>query len=324
MQLHHSRIFAALAATCLAASAAACGSTEGSGTASTGSDGKLDVAVSFYPIQWLVEHIGGDDVTITSVTPANVEPHDFELSPAEIAKLDKADALIYVKGFQSSLDEAAEALQGPQIYDLSPAVDLVHHEGLGPDVHYEKDDNGNVTSHTHDEEPDALDPHFWLDPTRMSKAADEVTKRLSEADPDSAETYKANAEQLKKKLSELDSSYSSGLKTCERRDMVTTHTAFGYLADRYKLTQVALSGLDPEAEPSPAVLSQVKKFIQDNGTTTIFSEALISPKVAENLASETGIKTDVLDPLESQPEGEDYLGAMDKNLTALRGALDCS
>ena len=114
------------------------------------------------------------------------------------------------------------------------------------------------------------------------------------------------------------------MKTCQRRAIVTTHTAFGYMAERYKLTQIALSGIDPEAEPSPAVLAQVKKFIQENGTTTVFTEELLPTKTAEALAKETGIKTDVLNPLESKPDDGDYISAMDKNLKAIRTALGCS
>ena len=311
-----SRLFAFLSTLALCAGLASCGSsTKESDGAAKKSGGKLNVATSFYPVQWLVQQIGGDKVTATSVTPANVEPHDYEISPAQIAKLGKVDALVYVKGFQPSLDEVAEALKGPKIVDLSGSVDLVHHEGVESEHHEHKDGEGHAHKHAHKSGSEDLDPHFWLDPVRMGKAADRVTERLAKADPSSAETFKANAKKLKERLGALNGSYDNGVKTCQRRAIVTTHTAFGYMAERYKLTQIALSGIDPEAEPSPAVLAQVKKFIQENGTTTVFTEAL---------AKETGIKTDVLNPLESKPDNGDYISAMDKNLKAIRTALGCS
>ena len=320
-----SRLFAFLSTLALCAGLASCGSsTKESDGAAKKSGGKLNVATSFYPVQWLVQQIGGDKVTATSVTPANVEPHDYEISPAQIAKLGKVDALVYVKGFQPSLDEAAEALKGPKIVDLSGSVDLVHHEGVESEHHEHKDGEGHAHKHAHKSGSEDLDPHFWLDPVRMGKAADRVTERLAKADPSSAETFKANAKKLKERLGALNGSYDNGVKTCQRRAIVTTHTAFGYMAERYKLTQIALSGIDPEAEPSPAVLAQVKKFIQENGTTTVFTEELLPTKTAEALAKETGIKTDVLNPLESKPDDGDYISVMDKNLKAIRTALGCS
>ena len=157
----------------------------------------------------------------------------------------------------------------------------------------------------------------------MKRAADAIAAELSKKDPDHADAYKKNNEALQKKLDGLDKSFQTGLATCERRSIVTTHTAFGYLADRYKLSQVGLSGIDPESEPSPATLAKVKKYVQENGTTTIFTEELVSGKPAETLAKETNTVTAVLSPLESKPEKGDYQAAMTDNLTALKKALAC-
>ena len=157
----------------------------------------------------------------------------------------------------------------------------------------------------------------------MKRAADAIAAELSKKDPGHADAYKKNNEALQKKLDGLDKSFQTGLAACERRSIVTTHTAFGYLADRYKLSQVGLSGIDPESEPSPATLAKVKKYVQENGTTTIFTEELVSGKPAETLAKETKTVTAVLSPLESKPEKGDYEAAMTGNLTALKKALAC-
>ena len=297
-----------------------------------GSSGKLKVAASFYPIQWLTQQIGGDHVDVSSVTPAGTEPHDFEISTKQIAELNKTKALFYVKGFQPSLDDAVGSLSDVSAVDLTKNVNLVHHEGLLEHDHDHGDkkdgdkkgdgEKGHEDGKEHDH-GDAADPHFWLDPARMKRAADAIAAELSKKDPDHADAYKKNNEALQKKLDGLDKSFQTGLATCERRSIVTTHTAFGYLADRYKLSQVGLSGIDPESEPSPATLAKVKKYVQENGTTTIFTEELVSGKPAETLAKETNTVTAVLSPLESKPEKGDYQAAMTDNLTALKKALAC-
>ena len=328
---HRTRIVAAMSALTLALGLASC--SDSSDDSKGGSSGKLKVAASFYPIQWLTQQIGGDHVDVSSVSPAGTEPHDFEISTKQIAELNKTKALFYVKGFQPSLDDAVGSLSDVSAVDLTKNVNLVHHEGLleHDHDHGDKKDDGEKghedgKEHDHAEghdHGDAADPHFWLDPARMKRAADAIAAELSKKDPDHADAYKKNNEALQKKLDGLDKSFQTGLATCERRSIVTTHTAFGYLADRYKLSQVGLSGIDPESEPSPATLAKVKKYVQENGTTTIFTEELVSGKPAETLAKETNTVTAVLSPLESKPEKGDYQAAMTDNLTALKKALAC-
>ncbi len=343
----YSRIIAAASTLAFTLGLSACSdSTGSSGDSSSKHDGKVKVATSFYPIQWLTEQIGGDNVEVTSVTPAGTEPHDYEISTKQIAELNKTNALFYVKGFQPSLDDAVGSLDNVTTVDLTKNVNLVHHDGLIEDDDHDhggdkkddkKDETDDEKSHDHDgkhdhdhgddkdghDDHDAKDPHFWLDPSRMKLAANAISESLSKQDPAHSKIYKKNNEALQKKLDNLDKSFQTGTATCERRAIVTTHTAFGYLADRYKLTQVGLSGIDPEAEPSPATLAKVKKFVQENGTTTIFTEELISGKPAKTLAKETNATTAVLSPLESKPEKGDYEAAMKDNLTAIQKALSC-
>ena len=158
---------------------------------------------------------------------------------------------------------------------------------------------------------------------RMQAAAKAVEAALAQADPAHADDYAANLDTLNATLTDLNTSYSTGLGHCERTTFVTSHAAFGYLADRYSLTQASISGVDPESEPSPAELAEVKKVVESTGTTTIFTEELVSPETAQAVAAETGAQTRVLSPIESAPESGDYAGVMRTNLEELRTALSC-
>ena len=284
--------------------------------------GALTVSTSFYPIQYLAQAIGGEHVAVTSVTPTNVEPHDFELSPKDVTALSASSLVLYVSGFQPSLDDALAQVSGPAVVDLAGSVDLVHHDGVEEEHEDGATEGATEAAHDHDTAA-ALDPHFWLDPVRMQAAAKAVEAALAQADPAHADDYAANLNTLTTTLTDLNTGYSSGLGHCERTTFVTSHAAFGYLADRYSLTQASISGVDPESEPSPAELAEVKKVVESTGTTTIFTEELVSPETAQAVAAETGAQTRVLSPIESAPEDGDYAGAMRTNLEELRTALSC-
>ena len=324
------RALSAVAAAALGLSLTACSalSPDSSSSADSrtagGAAGALPVAVSFYPIQYLTEAIGGDHVSVTSLTPADQEPHDYDLSGKEVTStLEGASLVAYVEGFQPSLDKAVTQVNGPTVLDLSSKVDLKHHEGM-EDEEEHADESADEGAHKEaDHDADSLDPHFWLDPVRMKSAATAIEEALATADPDHAEDYKTNLETLTSTLDGLDSSYQGGFSQCERKTFITSHAAFGYLADRYGLTQTSISGIDPEQEPSAADLAAAKKAVEDTGSTTIFTEELVSPETAEAVASETGATTAVLSPIESAPEDADYAGAMSANLDALRTALAC-
>ena len=324
------RHLAAVAALALAGSLASCAALSpgsdstaaasgASGAAPTAAaSGALTVSTSFYPIQYLAQAIGGEHVAVTSVTPTNVEPHDFELSPKDVTALSASSLVLYVSGFQPSLDDALAQVSGPAVVDLAGSVDLVHHDG----VEEEHEEGATEAAHDHGAAA-ALDPHFWLDPVRMQAAAKAVEAALAQADPAHADDYAANLDTLNATLTDLNTSYSTGLGHCERTTFVTSHAAFGYLADRYSLTQASISGVDPESEPSPAELAEVKKVVESTGTTTIFTEELVSPETAQAVAAETGAQTRVLSPIESAPESGDYAGVMRTNLEELRTALSC-
>ncbi|WP_019136842.1 metal ABC transporter substrate-binding protein [Cellulomonas massiliensis] len=283
----------------------------------TGTPGTVDVLASFYPLQLVSERVGGDHVRVQSLTPPGAEPHDVELSPAQVAKLSSADLVVYLSGFQAAVDDAVEQT-GPQ--DVLDAADVVDLEPAHEDEH-DGEEHTADDGHEHGD----LDPHFWLDPTRLAAVVPAVEQRLAALDPEHASEFAANAAELTRELTALDEEYAAGLRTCEQRTFVTSHAAFGYLAERYDLEQVAISGVDPEAEPSPARLAEVEREVREQGVTTIFFETLVSPKVAQTLAADLGVRTAVLDPIEGvTEEGSDYFSVARDNLEALRVALSCS
>lgn len=315
---------------------AACGSGGASGGGGSGDSDTLDVLASFYPLQFVAERVGGDRVSVSNLTPPAAEPHDLELSPAQARSIGTADLVVYQSGFQAAVDEAVEARDPAHLVDATEAAGLEEHPGesttstgtaaedehAAPDDH--ADDGHADDGHDHSS-AGGLDPHFWLDPTRLVPVAEQVAAELTAVDPDGADEYAANLKALTADLTALDAEYQAGLASCATPYLVTSHEAFGYLAERYGLEQIGITGIDPEAEPSPARLREVADIIRDHGVTTIFFETLTSPKVTQTLAQDVGVQAQVLDPLEGlSKDGTDYLGVMRTNLEALRTGLTCA
>lgn len=299
-----------------------CGADDGSAAGSgSGSGGKLSVVASFYPLEFVVRQVGGGDVAAENLTKPGVEPHDLELDPRQVASVSEAGLVVYLKGLQPAVDEAVEQNPPEAALDVSGVVPLEDH-GRVEEEHAGEEPAGE---HAGDGE-DGGDPHLWLDPTKLATVAAAVGAKLAEVDGGHADGYRSRAADLVERLRALDAEFSTGLKTCQRREIVTSHAAFGYLAERYRLQQVGISGVNPEAEPSPARLAEVQRIVSDKGVTTIFFETLVSPKTAQSLARDAKVSTAVLDPLEgvTDPAKEDYFSVMRANLTALRKALGCS
>jgi zinc transport system substrate-binding protein len=279
--------------------------------------GGLSIVTAFYPLQFVAQRVAGAHAAVRNLTQPGAEPHDLELTPKQVASLTTASLVIYERGFQPAVDEAVAQSENPQVIDITTIVPLRPLTAAGDDL-----GRGEGIDNDH-----ALDPHVWLDPTLVVRIARVVENRLTTIDPDHAADYARNASTLNKQLRSLDRSFRSGLADCIRGEFMTTHAAFGYLAERYQLTQIAVSGLSPDSEPSPVRIAQVQRLAQDHGLTTIFSETLVSPAVAQTIAGDLGLVTDVLDPIEGitdQSRGHDYLSVMSANLAALRKAGGCS
>jgi zinc transport system substrate-binding protein len=266
--------------------------------------GRLSVLASFYPLEFVAERVGGARVTVTNLTSPGAEPHDLELTPQDVATVSDADLVFFLSGFQPAVDDAVVNTAATSLDAANSAnLDLTATDGGG-----------------------AVDPHFWLDPTRLADVADALAERLGAIDPASGAVYTANAADLRSDLESLDSRFSAGLTTCVSRQLVTSHEAFGYLAQRYDLQQIGIVGIGPDAEPTAADLARVAQFVADAGVTTVFYETLVSPDVAETVASESGAATAVLDPIEglaAEGGADDYLTVMRDNLVSLRTGLGC-
>ncbi|MFG2980038.1 metal ABC transporter substrate-binding protein [Streptomyces sp. NPDC048258] len=296
-----------------------------SGASASGSqDGKLDVMASFYPMQFLAEQIGKDHVKVGTLTKPGVEPHDLEITPKQTAQLGEADVILYLKTLQPAVDKAVAQSGGKNIVDAGTLTTMEAHGASGHDHGHEGEAAGEE-GHDHAHEGAAgADPHIWLDPAKYAEVAKGVGAALEKADPDHAADYKKNTDELVGKLTGLDTEFKDGLKNTATKTFITTHSAFGYLAERYGLDQEGIAGLDPESEPSPARIKEIHEIAKKENATTVFFETLASDKTAKTLAADTGLKTDVLDPLEGitdKSQGADYFAVMRSNLKNLQKAL---
>ncbi|OQR61355.1 zinc ABC transporter substrate-binding protein [Streptomyces maremycinicus] len=288
-----------------------------SDSAAAANTDKFDVVASFYPMAFLAEEIGGDHVNVTSLTTPGQEPHDLEISAQQTAALQESDAVLYLKDLQPSVDQAVAQSEIKTKIDAASLTTLEKH---GNEV------GGHAAEHDdhEDEESSGLDPHIWLDPVRYAQVAEGVGKAFEKADPDHAADYRTSTAALVKKLDALNTKFENGLANTKTKVFVTTHAAFGYLAERYGLTEEAINGLDPESEPSAARVRELEKMAKADGVTTVFYETLVSDKTAKTIASDANLKTDVLDPIEGitkKSRGTDYFSVQEANLEALKTAL---
>ncbi|MGW6732985.1 metal ABC transporter substrate-binding protein [Streptomyces sp. NPDC055013] len=290
-----------------------------SDSAAAGNTDKFDVVASFYPMAFLAEQVGGDHVNVSSLTEPGQEPHDLEISAQQRAQLEDSDAALYLKGLQPSIDEAIGQAGLDTKIDAASLTKLEDHG----DVEHEHAGEHAEEEHS-EEEGHALDPHVWLDPVKYAEIAKGVGAAFEKADPDHAADYKKNTDALVKKLDALNTRVADGLRNTESKVFFTNHASFGYFAERYGLTQEAISGVDPDSEPSPARIKELQQEAKADGVTTVFYETLVSDKTAKTLADDAGLKTDVLDPLEGitdKSKGDDYFQVMEANLKALQTAL---
>jgi zinc transport system substrate-binding protein len=264
----------------------------------------VQVAAGFYPLQYVAQRVAGNQADVEVLTQPGGEPHDATLSVRETALVAEADVVVVAGGVQPAVDDAvASAAENATVVDTSsPGFETKNAPKIRRD-----------------------DPHFWLDPLLMADLGDAVAEALADTDPQHADAYRDHAADLRRDLQRLDHAYADGLADCARTTVVVSHDAFGYL-DRYGLEFAPIAGLSPGAEPTPADLSRLQDLIHAEGITTVFSERLVSPQVAETLADDVGVETAVLDPVEGltdETRNEDYLSLMRANLAALEKANGC-
>lgn len=275
------------------------------------------VVASVYPLYEFARQVAGDRAEVVTLVPSGVEPHDWEPAPQDVARIERARLFIY-NG--AGLEPWAERLlaavggRGPAVVVATAGLDLV-----AADLPHDERHGGRRGALA--EEARAKDPHVWLDPVLARAQVEHIRAGLVRVDPGHAEDYAERAGAFTGRLDALHRAFDHGLARCARREIVTAHSAFTYLARRYGLRQVPLMGVSPDAEPSPAALAELTRFARAHRVRYIFFETLVSRRLADTLAREVGAQTLVLDPIEGGPR--DYVALMETNLANLRTALEC-
>ncbi len=279
---------------------------------------KIQVAASFYPVYFLAQQIAGDKADVFNITPAGAEPHDYEPTAQDMARMENSKMIVINGGgLEAWVDNVNQNFE-------HGAIMVVAGEGLFSESKHDK--NGHEDSDGHDHE--GIDPHIWLNPILAKNMANKILDGFIQIDPINENYYRINAEGLILRLENLDNEYMVGLADCKSKNIITSHSAFGYLAEAYGLNQVSVAGLSPDEEPSVQQLAEVSKFAKDNNVKYIFFESLISPKLSETIATEVGAKMLVLNPIgglsnEEISQGKDYFTEMENNLANLKTALEC-
>jgi len=272
---------------------------------------KIKVVTSFYPLYFFTSEIVGDKAVVSNITPSGAEPHEYEPTARDMATIENSDLLILNGGGLESWGKNIRAnINGDKTKIVMAGEDL-------------------TTIALVKEEQKVVDPHIWLSPVLAEQMIDSIESGLSQVDPNNALYYESNAKNLKEKLNVLNEEFKQGLATCGNKNIVTSHSAFAYLAREYNFNQVSIAGLSPEEEPSSKQMADIAKFAKENNIKYIFFESLISPKLSETIAKEIGAQTLVLNPIEGLTEdeiksGKDYFSEMRNNLANLKIALQCT
>ncbi len=292
----------------------------GSSSGDAGSPAALSVVASFYPMYDFAEKIGGDHVTVTDLVPAGTEPHDWEPAPTDITTLEKADVFIYSgAGMEHWVTSVLNTLENKNLVtvEASDGVTLLH------GFHEEEDASASAATSADAD----VDPHVWLAPLNAKIEMENIKNALIQADPDHKADYEANYTKWSAECDKLDQEFKTTLSGLPNKDIVVSHEAFGYLCDAYGLNQMGIEGIDPDSEPDPARMAEIQDFVKTNNVKIIFSENLVSPKVAQTIADATGAKMETLNPLEGLTDdqlaaGDDYFSVMRQNLQILKAALE--
>lgn len=289
-------IFAATALGILAASAlTGCSSGDQAASGSATQSDALQVQASCYPLYFIAENVVGDLGEVTNLTQSGGEPHDLELSVAQVQAMSAADLVLYLgNDFQSSVEEAVSSTGVAALDAMSVVPESEVRSG---------------------------DSHMWLNPEYMASLTTEFAEQLTAISPENAAEIQANAEALQAELEQLDADFAAGLAKMQGATMVVTHEAFGYLTDAYQLQQLGIRGVNPEEEPSTAHLLEVADQAAAAGATTLFYDQAEDSSTANTYADLLNLQPAAINTLEVQPESGDYLSVMHENLSALQEHL---
>ena len=287
---------------------------------------KLKVMASFYPMYDFAVKIGDDKAEVTNMVPAGMEPHDWEPAAGDIKNLEEADLFAYSgAGMEHWVEDVLASLETQKLVSEEASEGLTLRAGHS----HEEEEHEGAEEHAEEEEHDhgEFDPHVWLSPLNAKKEMENIKNAYVKADPDNKDYYEENYQTYAAKFDKLDQEYKDTLSNLQNKNIVVSHEAFGYLCDAYGLTQMGIEGLSPDSEPDPARMAEIIDFVKTNKVKVIFFEELVSPKVAETIAAETGAQTQVLNPLEGLSDedikgGADYFSVMEDNLSQLKAALE--
>lgn len=291
----------------------------GCGGAKQSASDKLQVAASFYPMAEFARNVGGDRAEVFVLVPDGAEAHDWEPSPADLTRLGRAQVFVYNGVVEPWAKQALTALSERKILAMQAGLGLYERAGEVHEEEHHEHDHGC----THGKQ----DPHVWISPKKAIVQVERIASVLCEADEKNAKYYQDNSAKYVEQLKALDTQLINLAKNAPRKVFVTAHAAFGHLADDYGLRQMAVNGLSPHAEPTPADLQRLIKVVQEEKVRYVFFETLTDPKLAKLVADETGAEISVLDPLEGlNEEGRkkklDYLQIMQRNIHNLQIALN--
>jgi zinc transport system substrate-binding protein len=288
-----------------------------------GDDTKITVYTSFYTMYDFTLKISGGKVDVVNMVPSGMEPHNWEPSPRDIAGLSHADLFIYNgAGMEGWAEKVLASINNPKLLAIETSKDIKLNKAPHEPDHDEE--SKDTTGHSHDDLE--YDPHVWLYPLNAKKQMEAIRDGLIQVDPQNSRFYQENFRVYAEKLDALDQAYQAAAATFTKKEIVVSHQAFGYLCDAYGLKQMAIEGLSSEFEPTPAKMAKIIDFVNEHDVRVIFFEELTSPKVAEEIARETGVTTALLNPLgglaqESLDAGKEYFSVMEENLEALKQAL---
>ncbi len=284
---------------------------------------KLSVYTSFYPMYDFATKIGGDKIEAVTMVPAGIEPHDWEPTAADIAGLEEASVFIYNgAGMEHWVKDVLKSLHNDSLIVAEASQGLTLLEGHDDEDEHSEGEESNEEELSHEE----FDPHVWLSPMNAKSEMENIKNALVKADPDNKDYYEANYVKYSSEFDALDKEFKDTLEALPNKDIIVAHQAFGYLCSAYGLNQIPVEGLSPDSEPDPARIAEIIEFAREHDVKVIFFEELVSPKVAEVIASAIGAKTDVLSPVEAlsdeqRENGDDYFTIMRHNLEVLKAAL---